>query len=69
MRRLYEPYAEALSAYFCMPLPPWITDQPRKDNWLTVARVRSGAEEANPELAAAEPRAGAASVLDEHHDF
>jgi hypothetical protein len=69
MRLLYEPYAEALSAYFCMPLPPWVTDQPRKDNWLTVARVRTGAEEANPELAAAEPRPPAASLLDEHHDF
>ncbi len=68
MRRLYEPYAEALSAYFCMPLPPWVTDQPHKDNWLTVARVRVGAEKANSEQTVAEQPA-AVSLLDEHHDF
>ena len=34
MRALYEGYAEALSDYLCMPLPPWIADQPHKDNWL-----------------------------------
>lgn len=67
LRGLYEPYGEALSRYFCMPLPPWMTDQPRKDNWLTVARVRGGAEAANPEIA----HAGSLSesLLDEHHDF
>jgi hypothetical protein len=48
LRRLYEPYAETLSRHFCMPLPPWIAEHPHKDNWLTVAKVRDQAEEANP---------------------
>ena len=44
MRGLYEGYAEALSAYLCMPLPPWMTDGLHKDNWLAVARLRAEAE-------------------------
>jgi hypothetical protein len=73
MRRLYEPYAEALSAHFQMPLPPWISDQPHKDNWLTVAKVRAGAEKANPpaeSAAADEGRISPADLLaEERHDF
>jgi hypothetical protein len=68
MRRLYEPYAQALSGYFCMPLPPWLSDQPRKDNWLTVARVRAGAESANPPLSVGRA-ATVDSLGDDHHDF
>ena len=49
MRALYEGYAEALSRYLALPLPQWIMDEPRKDNWMTVARVRTRAEEANPD--------------------
>ena len=41
MRQLYEGYAKALSEYLYMPLPPWSTDHPRKDNWQSVARVRA----------------------------
>lgn len=67
MRRLYEPYAQALSAYFHMPLPPWISDKPHKDNWQTVARVRAGAEMANPPAAAVKPEVRA--LLDHFHDF
>ena len=48
LRVLYEGYAEALSRYLAMPLPQWIVEQPRKDNWMTVARVRAQMEEANP---------------------
>ena len=48
LRVLYEGYAEALSRYLAMPLPEWIADEPRKDNWMTVARVRAQMEEANP---------------------
>jgi len=56
MRLLYEGYAVALSRFLCMPLPPWIVDQPHKDNWLSVARVREqtelvGAENINLETA------------------
>ena len=47
MRALYEGYAETLSRYLCMPLPPWMADHPRKDNWLTVARLRAHAEAAS----------------------
>jgi hypothetical protein len=72
MRRLYEPYAEALSRHFCMPLPPWIAEQPHKDNWLTVAKVRAGAESANPPMEAG-VSAGETQTLrslhDEHHEF
>jgi hypothetical protein len=49
LRVLYEGYAEALSRYLAMPLPQWIVDEPRKDNWMTVARVRKQMEEANPD--------------------
>ncbi len=74
MRSLYESYAEALSRYLYMPLPPWIADQPHKDNWLTVARLRAKAEaEDSPD---AEGRArsgdlppGISPIVDRHHDF
>jgi len=72
MRKLYEPYAEALSAHFQMPLPPWIAEKPHKDNWLTVAKVRARAEKANPQTtkAAGETRSSAVDLLlDDHHDF
>jgi hypothetical protein len=65
MRALYEGYAEALSSYLCMPLPPWIADHPHKDNWLAVARVREQTEAANPIESV--PRVDAAIV--ERHDF
>lgn len=54
MRALYEPYAETLSRYLLMPLPQWFSDQPRKDNWQTVARLRAQTEapdSANPDPA------------------
>ncbi len=44
MRALYERYAEALSRFLLMPLPQWFSDQPRKDNWQTVARLRAQTE-------------------------
>lgn len=44
MRGLYEGYAVALSRHFRMPLPPWVAEHPRKDNWLSVARVRKATE-------------------------
>jgi hypothetical protein len=72
LRKLYEPYAETLSRYFCMPLPPWIAAEARKDNWLAVSKVRASAEEANPpgDLIPGEGHAHTVSVLqDDHHDF
>jgi hypothetical protein len=44
LRQLYEGYAETLSRYLEMPLPPFFLENPRKDNWLSVARVRAEAE-------------------------
>jgi hypothetical protein len=74
MRALYEGYAEALSRYLEMPLPPWITDRPHKDNWQTVARLRAqaeiaGAPSAGNEAHPGEPHLAIRSLLEHHHDF
>ena len=71
MRALYEPYAETLSAYLRVPLPPWFTTTPHKDNWQAVAKLRAKTEAANPEQAAASAGAGKsiAQFVDEHHEF
>ncbi|MGA3373147.1 MAG: potassium channel family protein [Terracidiphilus sp.] len=73
MRVLYESYAKALSDYLCMPLPPWIADQPRKDNWQTVARLRAQTEAANPSSDKAAPiddrPHNTATLVDDRHDF
>jgi hypothetical protein len=73
MRGLYEGYALALSEYLCMPLPPWIADQPHKDNWLAVAKLRAQTEAANPPSDKATPVDVAsptiAALVDDHHDF
>ncbi|MGA7856874.1 MAG: potassium channel family protein [Terracidiphilus sp.] len=73
MRALYEGYAEALSQYLRMPLPPWIADQPHKDNWLAVAKLRAQTEAANapPEkgASASAPEQNIATLVDDHHDF
>ncbi len=74
LRALYEGYAEALSRYLFMPLPPWITDQPHKDNWLTVARLRAQTESADPPSSDQNQSAenltrAASSLVDHHHDF
>ena len=66
LRGLYEGYAAALSEHLSMPLPPWIAEQPRKDNWLAVAKVRSEAEAANP-LTSESQRV--ADIVDQHHEF
>jgi hypothetical protein len=66
LRALYEGYAAALSNHLCMPLPPWIADQPHKDNWLAVAKVRTQAEAAN--APANEPQS-LAEIIDRHHEF
>jgi hypothetical protein len=70
LRRLYEPWAEALSTLFHMPLPPWTATEPHRDNWLAVNRVRELAESANPPsepliLGERHPH----PLHDDHHDF
>lgn len=73
MRKLYEGYAEALSGYLCMPLPPWIADQPHKDNWLAVAKLRAQTEEANPISSTGtqtdELAQTIATLVDDFHEF
>jgi len=73
MRELYEGYAAVLSDYLCMPLPPWIADQPHKDNWLAVAKLRARTEAANPIIDKPKPvndeSRSIAALVDDHHDF
>jgi hypothetical protein len=72
MRAMYEGYAEALSAYLRMPLPPWIPVNPHKDNWLTVAKVRAKTEAANSNAEAVQvndPAEVSALLIEPHHDF
>ncbi|PYP55828.1 MAG: two pore domain potassium channel family protein [Gemmatimonadetes bacterium] len=37
LRRMYEPYVEALSDHLALPLPPWVRERERPDNWQTSA--------------------------------
>ena len=73
MRALYEGYAKALGDYLRMPLPPWIAEHPRKDNWLAVAKLRARTEAANPssdpEISAKKRASAIASAIDDRHDF
>jgi hypothetical protein len=73
MRMLYEGYATALSNYLCMTLPPWISNQPHKDNWLAVAKLRAQTERANAvQVEGVPPQQLAqtiATLVDDHHDF
>jgi hypothetical protein len=72
LRELYEGYAEALSRYLRMPLPPWISTEPHKDNWQTVAKLRKETEAANAPEEARKPIADLAAhagFIDHHHDF
>jgi hypothetical protein len=81
MRALYEGYAEAMSNYLCMPLPPWIADRPHKDNWQAVARLRAKTEAANPPADKTDKEATdkgspnedrvrtVVALADDHHDF
>ena len=73
MRGLYEGYAQALGNYLYMPLPPWIADEPHKDNWLAVSKLRARTESANPPSTTVTPVEGAshkiAKPVDDHHDF
>jgi len=69
MRVLYEGYSIALSRYFRMPLPPWVAEHPRRDNWQSVARVREATEAVAIDDSS---RPAVAEVLtpdEEHHVF
>jgi hypothetical protein len=72
MRAMYEGYAEALSAYLLMPLPPWTPVNPHKDNWLTVAKVRAKTEAADAGTGPVQLSTAvetSAPLTDRHHDF
>ena len=74
MRVLYEGYAEALSRFLHMSLPPWMADRPSKDNWLTVAKVRARTDAANPPTqyhgaAAKDAPSTVPTLVDHPHDF
>lgn len=43
LRRLYEPYVNGLSCHLLIPLPPWLPDKARADNWQTSAFDRAAA--------------------------
>jgi hypothetical protein len=59
LRGLYEPFVNALAAYFCLPLPPFQPDKPPVDNWQTSAWMkRSPGLEGLP----------AATAQDDHFD-
>jgi hypothetical protein len=40
LRRTYEPYVTALARYLAVPLPPWVREVDRPDNWQTSAWER-----------------------------
>jgi hypothetical protein len=42
LRRMYEPYVEALSERLRLPIPPWISESSILDNWQVSAWGRSG---------------------------
>jgi hypothetical protein len=69
MRLLYEGHARVLSEFLRMPLPPWIVDQPHKDNWLSVAKVREQTESVSEENVNLETAIPVAFPDDEHHMF
>jgi hypothetical protein len=69
MRALYEGYAETMSRYLCMPLPPWLAERPHKDNWQTVAKLRDQAEKASEVPIDLTPDSRFLASFDDHHDF
>jgi hypothetical protein len=74
MRVLYEGYTEVLSRYLAMPLPPWVSDEPHKDNWQTIARVRAQTERSGAPASAEAPpteelQRAVSSFAEHHHDF
>jgi hypothetical protein len=73
MRALYEGYATALSNFLYMPLPPWISGQPPRDNWNTVCQLRSRTEASAPptdqQASSDRPSQTIPSLADSHHDF
>ena len=55
LRALYEPFVNALSAHFLLPLPPFLPEKPPVDNWQTSAWMRRS------------PGLGALAAQDDQH--
>jgi Ion channel len=64
LRELYEGHAEALAAYLHMPLPAWMPNSSRLDNWERVARIRAQSESLDPAVSTEN-----AELAEPHHDF
>jgi Ion channel len=67
IRVLYEPHAIALSEYLRMPLPTWIPEPSAKDQWRTIARLRSEAEAVLQAGGVVSEHSSAARLHDEGH--
>jgi hypothetical protein len=73
LRRMYEGYAQALSDYLCMALPPWIAEPTFNDNWLRVSKIRAEVDSQLPPAPrvpdAWETTGSTGSPEEHHHDF
>jgi Ion channel len=69
LRVLYEGYAETLSRYLSMPLPPWIAERPRKDDWQRVAKSRGTTDVASALNAVTAEAERMSSNVDHRYDF
>lgn len=69
MRALYESHAEALSDYLGMPLPPWVNNQPRRDNWTMITSLRAQAELDSTEEGSSGETDGMIAFIEDNHDF
>jgi hypothetical protein len=67
IRVLYEPHAIALSEYLRMSLPTWIPEANAKDQWRTIARLRSEAEAVLQAGGVVSEHSSAARLHDEGH--
>lgn len=69
MRLLYENHAEALSDHLCMPLPPWVNHQTRKDNWTIISELRSQTEAISLKENIQTPKDGLTLWTDDNYDI
>lgn len=70
IRVLYEPHALALSDYLKMPLPQWVAEPRKKDQWKTVAALRSQAAAVwGTRVSHVSEQAGSAHLHGDDHGF
>ena len=69
-RQLYEPHALAIAEFLRMPLPQWVADPHAKDQWKTVASLRSAAAAVlGTRVSHVSEAAASAHLHDEDHGF